>query len=186
MSNLFIWSAMLKSYDFPESEIYVVFLQVSSSIARSIVSALPVRSLGCNERCFIRWVDNEGWRGCGTHRNGSGKLWYVKKIDKVTADISASQPKGMVLTAISSRSSKVPSRRFSSQVSVLSHLMTWIPMTKADKQHANMYVNKQSVIHSTAIYDSVYQKLRYHAPISTKSCTLNYESVYQHLRNHLP
>lgn len=58
--------------------------------------------------------------------------------------------------------------------------------TKADKQHANMYVNKQSVIHSTAIYDSVYQKLRYHAPISTKSCTLNYESVYQHLRNHLP
>ena len=37
-------------------EIKVIFSQVSSSIARSTVSALHVRNIGCRDRYFIKWI----------------------------------------------------------------------------------------------------------------------------------
>ena len=55
-----------------------------------------------------------------------------------------------------------------------------------DELQAKCLIQLPSTIPFTKNYDIMHLYLRYHAPISTKSCTLNYESVYQHLRNHLP
>ena len=105
-------------------------------------------------------------------------LWLMMSGTRSTTTMDVSRPK-----ALGSSMPKVLWQRWAYTLLIKeSDLHNFLHKNK----HANMYVNKQSVIHSTAIYDSVYQKLRYHAPISTKSCTLNYESVYQHLRNHLP
>ncbi|EQI14282.1 UNVERIFIED_ORG: hypothetical protein QOE_2317 [Clostridioides difficile F501] len=54
-NNSFIVSAVLKSYDLPESgDEYVMLSVVSSFMARRIVSALQVLSLGCRERWGMR------------------------------------------------------------------------------------------------------------------------------------
>ena len=54
-NNSFIVSAVLKSYDLPESgDEYVMLSVVSYFMARRIVSALQVLSLGCRERWGMR------------------------------------------------------------------------------------------------------------------------------------